>query len=76
MQDANNHYEYIAKYIDNLLIISKNPKTILDQLTQPSGPYNFKGVGSPEYYLGGDVKIRYEEDLIANLSLSSKTYIL
>ena len=75
MRDAGDHYEYIAKYIDDLLVISKDPKTILAQLTKPTGPYNFKGVGSPEYYLGGDVCIKYEGNSIKELSLSSTTYI-
>eukprot|EP00957_Ditylum_brightwellii_P027356 2068103-Ditylum_brightwellii.AAC.1 len=39
------------------------------------GPYKFKGVGSPEYYLGGDVKINYSGYSITELCLSSKTYV-
>ena len=75
MRQKDDHYEYIAKYIDDILIISKDPKSILDMLKKPKGPYDFKGVGSPEYYLGGDVKIVYEGDSIKELSLSSKTYV-
>eukprot|EP00957_Ditylum_brightwellii_P107063 8169001-Ditylum_brightwellii.AAC.1 len=48
---------------------------ILEQLKKPNGPYDFKGVGSPEYYLGGDVKIAYLGDSIEELSLSAKTYL-
>ena len=75
MRQKDDHYQYIAKYIDNILIISKDPKSILDMLKKPKGPYDFKGIGSPEYYLGGDVKIVYEGDSIKELSLSSKTYV-
>eukprot|EP00957_Ditylum_brightwellii_P022826 1722200-Ditylum_brightwellii.AAC.1 len=75
MCDAGGHYECIAKYIDNLLIIAKDPNVILEKLTRPKGPYNFKGTRSPEYYLGGDVKIVYEGDFIAELELSAKTYV-
>ena len=75
MRDAGDHYEYIAKYIDDLLIISKDPKSILSKLTKPQGPYDFKGVGSPEYYLGGDVKIKYMGNSIEELELSSHSYI-
>ena len=32
VRDAGNHYEYIAKYIDDILIISKDPMNILNQL--------------------------------------------
>ena len=75
MRDAGDHYEYIAKYIDDLLIIAKDPKAILDKLKKPVGPYEFKGVGSPEYYLGGDVKIVYEGNSISELWMSAKTYV-
>ena len=75
MRDAGDHWEYIAKYIDDLLIISKTPMEILNQLKKPKGPYNFKGVGSPEYYLGGDINVYYVGDSIEKLYLSSKTYI-
>ena len=75
MRDAGDHYEYVAKYIDDLLIISKSPMAILDQLKKPNGPYDFKGVGSPKYYLGGDIKITYDGDSIAELKLLAKTYI-
>eukprot|EP00957_Ditylum_brightwellii_P050505 3830731-Ditylum_brightwellii.AAC.1 len=67
MRDDGGHCEYIAKYIDNLLIIAKDPKAILEKLTRPKGPYDFKGIGSPEYYLGDDMKIVYEGDSIAEL---------
>eukprot|EP00957_Ditylum_brightwellii_P019508 1471909-Ditylum_brightwellii.AAC.1 len=59
MRDTSDHYKYVAKYIDGILIMSKEAKTILDLLQKPKGHYAFKGVGSPEYYLGGDVKITY-----------------
>eukprot|EP00957_Ditylum_brightwellii_P099915 7614195-Ditylum_brightwellii.AAC.1 len=75
MRDAGNHYEYVAKYIDGILIMSKESKAILDLLQKPKGPYDFKGVGSTEYYLGGDVKINYSRDSITELSFSSKTNV-
>eukprot|EP00957_Ditylum_brightwellii_P116910 8918771-Ditylum_brightwellii.AAC.1 len=52
IRDGGDHYEYIAKYIDDILIISKDLMSILNKLQKPTGPYEFKGVGSPEYYLG------------------------
>eukprot|EP00957_Ditylum_brightwellii_P166202 12652821-Ditylum_brightwellii.AAC.1 len=55
--------------------MSKDPKTILDLLQKPKGPYEFKEVGSPEYYLGEDIKINYSGDSIAELSPSSKMYV-
>ena len=75
MRDTGDHYEYITKYIDDVLMIFKDPMAILDQLKKPKGLYEFKGVSSPEYYLGGDVKIKYCGNSIEKLSLSSETYI-
>eukprot|EP00957_Ditylum_brightwellii_P165960 12635924-Ditylum_brightwellii.AAC.1 len=75
MRDAGDHCEYVARYIDDILIMSKDPRAILDLLQKPKEPYKFKEVGSPEYYLGGDVKITYSRDSIAELSLSAKTYV-
>ena len=46
------HYEYIATYIDDLLVASKDPEAILNELQKD---YILKGVGIPEYYLGGDI---------------------
>ena len=76
MRDVGNHHEHIAKCIDDKQIILKDTMSILNQMRKLKRPYNFKGVGSTEYYLGGDVKIEYCGDSITGLSLSAKTYIL
>ena len=34
-----------------------------------------KGVGTPEYYLGGDVRIVYKDDVISKMLLNAKTYV-
>ena len=57
------------------MIVAKDPKAILSELEKLKGPYNFKGVGNPEYYLGGDIQIIYEGDQIKTLDHSSETYI-
>eukprot|EP00957_Ditylum_brightwellii_P189367 14413699-Ditylum_brightwellii.AAC.1 len=44
MRDAGDHYKYIDKYIDNILIILKDLNTILDLLEKPKGPYESQGV--------------------------------
>eukprot|EP00957_Ditylum_brightwellii_P071496 5434847-Ditylum_brightwellii.AAC.1 len=75
MRDAGDRYAYVANYIDDILIMSKDPKAILELLQKLKGRYEFKGVGSPEYYLGGDDKITFDGDSIAELSLSAKTYV-
>ena len=45
------HYEYIAVIVDDLLIMSKNPKSITSTLSDVFN-YKLKGVGLPEYYSG------------------------
>eukprot|EP00957_Ditylum_brightwellii_P103052 7853363-Ditylum_brightwellii.AAC.2 len=42
MRPAGDYYEYVAKYIDDILIVSKDPMSILDLLKKPVGPYGFK----------------------------------
>jgi hypothetical protein len=51
MRHVDDHYEYIATYVDNLAISSKDPKAITDTLMNK---YNFKlkGTGEIEYHLG------------------------
>ena len=52
-RDMNDHYEYIARYADDLVIASKNPQAIIDSL---QGDYNLKlkGSGPTGYHLGCD----------------------
>lgn len=51
MRDKGNHYEYIARYVDDLTIASKDPGAITNKLMEK---YNFKlkGTGQLEYHLG------------------------
>jgi len=51
MRRINDHYEYIAVYVDDLAIASKKPQEIIDILKDK---YNFKlkGTGPIEYHLG------------------------
>jgi hypothetical protein len=50
MRRVDDHYEYIATYVDDLAISSKDPKAITDTLMNK---YNFKlkGTGEIEYHL-------------------------
>jgi hypothetical protein len=50
MRRVDNHYEYIASYVDDLAISSNDPKAITDTLMNK---YNFKlkGTGEIEYHL-------------------------
>ena len=51
MRKCSDHYEYIATWVDDLLVFSKKPMDIIETIKET---YNLKGVGAPEYYLGSD----------------------
>lgn len=74
MRDCGDHFEYIATYVDDLLVMSRDPIKIIDQLKKE---YILKGVGTPEYYLGGDIEDISEHWSKQGIStgLSAKTYI-
>ena len=71
MRDMGDHYEYIAVYVDDLLIASKNPKAITDTLE--SSPINFKlkGTGPLSFHLGCD----YFRDEDGTLCYGPRKYI-
>jgi hypothetical protein len=46
------HFEYVATYVDDILISCKDPMAVIKSLEKI---YLLKNVGIPEYYLGGNV---------------------
>jgi hypothetical protein len=71
MREMNDHYEYMAVIVDDLLVFSKLPQEILTFLTEVEG-FELKGVGIPEYYSGADLE--YDEKH-GYWIYSAKTYI-
>jgi hypothetical protein len=68
------HYEYVACYVDDVLAISRNPMAIINILKDD---YVLKGIGIPEYYLGGNVDElgdEWSKDGI-EWALSARTYV-
>ena len=53
MKDCGTHYEYLARYIDDILVWSNDPMTVIGELRKA---YMLKDVGSPEYFLGATLK--------------------
>jgi hypothetical protein len=53
MMDKSSHYEYLATYVDEILIWSKDPMAVIKVLEKM---YMLKCVGIPEYYLVGNVE--------------------
>jgi hypothetical protein len=74
MVDKSSHYEYLATYVDDILIWSKDPMAVIKALEKI---YMLKSVGIPEYYLGGNVEFLGEawKNQGLGLALSEKTYI-
>jgi len=68
------HYEYIANYVDDVISFSKDPMSVIEELKKD---YLLKGVGEPEYYLGGNVDPlddTWKDDGVS-LALSARTYL-
>jgi hypothetical protein len=74
MVDKSSHYEYLATYVDDILIWSKDPFAFIKSLKKI---YMLKSVGIPEYYLGENVEFLGEawNNQGLGLTLSAKTYI-
>jgi hypothetical protein len=53
MIDKSKHYEYLATYVDDVLVWSEDPMAVI---WSSEKIYIFKGVGKLEYYLGGTVE--------------------
>ena len=54
MRPQGDHYEYIAVYVDDLLIASRQPQSIIDQLTAKPHAFKLKGTGPVSFHLGCD----------------------
>ena len=74
MKDCGTHYKYIATYVDDLMIASQDPMKIIEKLKET---YPLKGVGTPEYYLGGDINyVKNKSTMTGSIIVTSaKTYI-
>ena len=70
MRDKGDHYEYIAVYVDDLLIVSRDPEAITNTLTDVH-KFKLKGTGPVKFHLGCD----FFEDDEGNLCFAPKKYI-
>ena len=68
------HYEYVARYVDDVIAFGKDPMKLMKELKDT---YVMKGVGKPRYYLGGDVLELDEQWQRENIShsFSAQMYI-
>jgi hypothetical protein len=74
MVDNSSHYEYLATYVHDILIWSKDPMAVIKSLEKT---YMLKSIGVPEYYLGRNVEFLGEawKNQGLRLAISAKTYI-
>jgi hypothetical protein len=72
--DKSSHYEYLATYVDDILIWSKDPMTVIKALEKT---YMLNTVGISEYYLDGNIEILGEawKNQGLGLAISAETYI-
>jgi Reverse transcriptase (RNA-dependent DNA polymerase) len=69
IKDMSNHYDYIAVYVDDLMIASRNPKWIIERLK--AVPFSLKGTEPVMYHLG----CNYFQDEHDTLCVGPKKYI-
>jgi Reverse transcriptase (RNA-dependent DNA polymerase) len=70
MRDNKGLYEYIGVYVDDLLIVARDPKSIVQSL-QEKHKFKLKVVGSLTYHLGCD----YFNDTDGTLCYGPRKYI-
>ena len=70
MRDRGDHYEYIARYVDDLAIASKDPESITYEL-QRKYKFKLKGTGPISYHLGCD----FYRDSTGALCMAPSRYI-
>ena len=71
MRRKGNHCECIACYVDDLLIASKNPSSIIDELMAKPHSFKLKGTGPISFHLGCD----FFRDEDGTLCVGPKKYI-
>jgi Reverse transcriptase (RNA-dependent DNA polymerase) len=57
--------EYIASYVDDIIVVSKEPMELIGKFKET---YSLKGIGTPEYYLGGNFNKINDPELVSKVS--------
>ena len=69
--NSDDHYEYIATYVNNLAIIMKDSQSLIDQLKAASYKFKLKGSGPLNFHLG----CRFSRDNDGTLYMNPGKYI-
>ena len=64
-------YNYVATYVDDLLLAMKNPKELIDKLSKEPYKFDFKESGPVKQHLG----VSFERDKDGTLCMSPEGYI-
>ena len=67
------YYEYVATYVDVLLVFSRDPMKIIDEI---KSEYDLKGVRQPEYYLGGNFHATQKIDNVSEAGSDERSHHL
>ena len=70
LKECDSYYEYVLVYVDDLMLIGKNPQVFFDSLINDHG-FQLKGVGKPSYHLGGD----FFRDSDGTLAWGANSYV-
>ena len=70
MRPKEGHYEYVARYVDDLAVVSSDPQSIM-KLLKEQYSFKLKGTGPIQYHLGAN----FERDRHGNLCMSPSKYI-
>ena len=70
MRNMGTHYDYIARYVDDLAIVSRDPETIIEVLKE-THKLKLKGSGPLKYHLG----CSFWRDEQGSLCMSPAKYI-
>lgn len=71
IQDKGDHYEYVATFVNNLKVFLRDCETIIKEIQKD---YILKEIGTPEYYLGGNVQeLEGKQDQCIKTGLSAET---
>lgn len=71
--NGNEYYAYILVYVDDLLIIDKEPQRFMTQI-QADFTVKRESIGPPDMYLGADIK-KVEEGDTSFWTMSSRSYL-
>jgi hypothetical protein len=69
MKDCITHYEYVFVSVDDLMVMAKDPKALIEKLINDH-KYKLKGVGKATYHLVG----AFFRDKDGTLGLGARTY--